>query len=1087
MQLSSRLPKKLSPFLTFGVAIVFLLVLDAALIQVLITRTEHFFRLNFQETAELMAQTLPLEEIRALEGRPEDVHKPVYERLKAQFKALQKSVPDCRFIYLLGRRADGRLFFFLDGEPPESPDYSPPGQVFSEAQPGFYQVFDRWMPLVTGPNTDRWGTWVTALVPLNAGRKDGVPVVLALDWDASDWKRRVFREAMLPVIVFTLAVLIFLGFCLGLFKHRMKLGLKAPAWMDYLESGIVVGCGFILTGLVAWLAHQAEGRNRQQVFQHWATIRMAALAKALDNVVNVELEGLGRFFEGSESVTWQEFQLFAGYLTRHGGVQAWGWMPAIPPARQFPFEQAMRAEGFTNFWIWQLDEAGQQVPATGRDIFYPVTFLAPWSGNQRAQGFDAGSHPVRRRAMEQAEHSGWATATDVVALIHDREHQQGMVIYRPVYAEKPSGTLSGFAFAALRLKDFLQQVVTDRLVPLEWYILGTPHGTGKTAISISPDAQQPCLVYSCSVLAAGRVHELRALGLETFEKLYPKRAGIMTMVAGVFLSGALGVLVGLVRRYEARLELEVAERTRELRESEETFRKLFEDSADPIMLLKQGRFVGCNKATLRLLQASDSSQLLGRTPQDISPSRQPDGRNSAAAALEYMQRAEAEGGCRFEWEVRRLDGQSLLVDVSLVPIVVKGEKHLYATWRDITERKKAELERERLQTQLIQAQKMELVGRLAGGVAHDFNNMLHVILNYTELTREDLPPHHPLQENLKEIKDAAQRSADLTRKLLGFARQQTISPRVLNLNESVQAMQKTLQRLMGEEVRLVCVPGPNLWPVKMDPLQLDQVLANLCVNARDAIAGVGTVTIETHNVTVDAAAAAQMEDCLPGDYVMLSVRDTGCGMTPEVKARIFEPFFTTKEVGKGTGLGLAMVYGVVQQNHGFIHVESQPGQGSCFRLYFPRHQGAAEVSSAPAGIKSRPEMGHETVLLVEDEAAVWRVVKTKLERLGYRVLVAGSPADALQLAEQARNGIDLLLTDVVMPGMNGRELYQTLLKHHPRLKCLYMSGYNANVIVERGVVEKGIHFLPKPFNLYTLSVKLREVLDGPPVDSSRPD
>jgi PAS domain S-box-containing protein len=536
------------------------------------------------------------------------------------------------------------------------------------------------------------------------------------------------------------------------------------------------------------------------------------------------------------------------------------------------------------------------------------------------------------------------------------------------------------------------------------------------------------------------------------------------------------------------LEFEVAERTEELRASEETFRKLFEDSFDAILLVKDGRFVDCNKAAIRLFRAHDKSQIVGLSPVDLSPVRQPDGRPSAEAAREYLELGEREGGCQFEWETRCLDGQSLMVEVTLMVIYLKGEKHLYNTVRDITARKKAEAERDRLQAQLLQAQKMESVGRLAGGVAHDFNNMLHVILNYTEMSKEDLPPHHPVQGHLQEIHDAARRSAELTRKLLGFSRQQTIMPKVLNLNEALESTRNMLQRSLGEEIQLEWIPGANLWPVKIDPLQLDQILTNLCVNARDAIAGTGKVTIETRNVTVDAATAAQMEDCLPGDYVMLAVSDTGCGMTPEVMERIFEPFFTTKPVGQGTGLGLSMVYGVMHQNHGFIQVESQVGKGSCFRLYFPRHEEAAAATpTAPAtNTKERPIMGHETVLLVEDEAAVWRVVKTKLERLGYRVLVAHGPEDALKLGQQARNGIDLLLTDVVMPGMNGRELYRQMLQYHPRLKCLYMSGHTANIISERGVVEEGIYFLPKPFNLYTLSVKMREVLAAPPVDPSLP-
>ncbi|WCJ61019.1 CHASE domain-containing protein [Fontisphaera persica] len=1080
--------RSFKPWILFGIAFLALLFLSLVLGGLLVQRTDRYFRLNIQEAAEMAAQTLPLDDIRSLMGGAKDLDNPVYARLKAQFQMFQKAQPGCRFVYLLGRRPDGQLFIFLDGEPPDSPDYSPPGQAYTEAAPGYHEVFKRWTPQVIGPVTDRWGTWVTALIPVNAGRMDGVPVVLGVDYDARAWQWNIMREAVMPVLFFTLLTA---GFFLGsalLFNHRRTMGVRAPTWLDYLEAGIVLGCGLLLTGLSAWLAHQAEYRNRHQVLQHWSAMRMVTLAKALDNVVHLELEGLGRFFEGSESVTWQEFQQYANYLTHNRAVQAWGWMPAISPWRKLPFEQAMRGEGLADFEIWEKDSLGNRVPAAGRDVFYPVTFLAPLEGNQAALGFDGGSHPGRRRALEAAARSGLTTATEPLQLVHEKAGQMGMIFYRPVFSDSPSGQLSGYAFAALRLEDFLRQVITDRLVPLEWSVLGTTNAAPLITISSMKGEKEPgCLAYGGVVLAGGQVFQVLACGGKAFEALYPKRAGLFTGLAGLFLSSALGVLVGFVRRYEARLEFEVAERTEELRASEETFRKLFEDSSDAILLTKDGRFVDCNKAAIRLFRAHDKSQIVGKTPVDFSPERQPDGRLSAEAAQQFLERGEEEG-CRFEWETRCLDGESLTVEVTLVKIELKGERHLYNTVRDITARKKAEAERDRLQAQLLQAQKMESVGRLAGGVAHDFNNMLHVILNYTEMSKEDLPPHHPVQSHLKEIYDAARRSAELTRKLLGFSRQQTIMPKLLNLNEALESTQKMLQRSLGEEIRLEWIPGANLWPVKIDPLQLDQILTNLCVNARDAIVGTGKVTIETRNVTVDEATASQMEDCLPGDYVMLAVSDTGCGMTPEVLQRIFEPFFTTKPVGQGTGLGLAMVYGVMQQNHGFIQVESHVGKGSCFRLYFPRHEEAPVAAPMAPAIqtKKRLEMGHETVLLVEDEAAVWRVVKTKLERLGYRVLVAHGPEDALKLGRQARTGIDLLLTDVVMPGMNGHELYQQMLQYHPRLKCLYMSGYTANIIAERGVVEDGIYFLPKPFNLYTLSVKMREVLAAPPVAPSPP-
>lgn len=384
-------------------------------------------------------------------------------------------------------------------------------------------------------------------------------------------------------------------------------------------------------------------------------------------------------------------------------------------------------------------------------------------------------------------------------------------------------------------------------------------------------------------------------------------------------------------------------------------------------------------------------------------------------------------------------------------------------------------EREHLQSQLNQAQKMESVGRLAGGVAHDFNNMLGAILGYTEMALERVDPAHPLHADLLQIRKAAERSADLTRQLLAFARKQTIMPKVLNLNETVGGMIKILRRLIGEEVELVWQPGAEIWPVRMDPSQIDQILANLCVNARDAIVGTGKIVIETGTVVFDQTHCAGHLEFVPGDFVMLSVSDTGCGMDKAIQSKLFEPFFTTKEIGKGTGLGLATVYGIVKQNNGFIDVYSESGLGSAFKIYLPRHIGKA-VQARKESAENPTRHGHETVLLVEDEPTILKMGTSMLERLGYQVVAAATPGEALRLAEKRLGEIHLLMTDVVMPEMDGRSLAKKLLTLYPTIKSLFMSGYTANVIAHHGVLDEGVQFIQKPFSMKELASKLREVL-----------
>ena len=385
-------------------------------------------------------------------------------------------------------------------------------------------------------------------------------------------------------------------------------------------------------------------------------------------------------------------------------------------------------------------------------------------------------------------------------------------------------------------------------------------------------------------------------------------------------------------------------------------------------------------------------------------------------------------------------------------------------------------QRENLESQLVQAQKMESVGRLAGGVAHDYNNISSIIIGYSELALEKVEPSDPLHNDLMEIFGAAKRSTDITRQLLAFARQQTIAPKILDLNSTIGSMIKMLRRLIGEDIDLAWLPESVVWPVKMDPSQVDQILANLCVNARDAIADVGKVTIETENISFDADYCADHAGFVPGDYVLLAVSDDGIGMDAETLDKIFEPFFTTKGKGKGTGLGLATVYGIVKQNEGFINVYSEPDKGTSIKIYLSRHTGQDAEALAEENIEIPLSQSSEVVLLVEDDASILKLGERILENLGYRVLAANSPEEAIHLAEEQKGNIHLLITDVVMPGMNGCELSEKLQGSYPNLKTLFMSGYTANVIAHRGVLKDGVSFISKPFSKMELARKVREVL-----------
>ncbi len=420
-------------------------------------------------------------------------------------------------------------------------------------------------------------------------------------------------------------------------------------------------------------------------------------------------------------------------------------------------------------------------------------------------------------------------------------------------------------------------------------------------------------------------------------------------------------------------------------------------------------------------------------------------------------------------------GEHRFISASNIPL--PDQNLMISTVQDVTERKRAETERETLQAQLNQAQKMESVGRLAGGVAHDFNNMLGVILGHAELAIGQVEPGSPLRSDLEEIRTAATRSADLTRQLLAFARKQPVTPRALDLNEAVGGMVRMMQRLIGERISLAWLPGHGVSPVLVDPSQLNQILTNLCANARDAIADVGRITISTRNASVEVDDGAGGPRVAPGDYVMLAVSDDGCGIDRDTLAHVFEPFFTTKGLGQGTGLGLAMVHGIVEQNGGFIDVRSEVGVGTTFRIYLPRHaETLVQVAADPAQVAPRAG-GGETILVVEDEPALLRMSTTMLARLGYGVVAAATPADAIQKAREHGRDIRLLLTDVILPEMNGHALASRLRDLQPGLRCLFMSGYPDDVIGQHGVLDGSVHFIQKPFSLAALGTALREALD----------
>jgi len=699
--------------------------------------------------ARLVAQAVIIEQVKTLNGSDVDLASPDYLRLKEQLALIRLVNPKCRFLYLAGRRNDGSIFFFVDSEPANSKDYSPPGQIYNEAAEEFRRSFDTGRAIVVGPTTDRWGKWVSALVPITNPSTGAVLAVLGMDIEVGDWQYDLaIRAAMRFILVASVLLFAFLFFK----AHR-------------------------------------DNRKIQN--------RDAALRK-------------------SESQYQQLFQSMA------------------------------------------------------QGVVY-----------QSADGQIVNANPA-------------------------------------------AGKILGLSLAQMQGKTSLEP---------NWLSVhenGTPF----------PGHEHP----SMQSLRTGQP--------------------VTGCVMGVFHPQ-----------------------------------------------LQETRWI--------------------------------------------------------------------LIDA--VPEFLAGETkpyRVYTTFTDITERKRAEAEREKLQAQLIQAQKMESIGRLAGGVAHDFNNLLTGINGYTELLLSGLSEGDPMYADLMEIKGAANRAAVLTSQLLAFSRKQLIAPKVIDLNNLLAGATNLLKRLIGEDVEWAFHPGEKLGLIKVDPHQIEQMLINLAVNARDAMPEGGKLTITTSNIRIDDEFIQRNPGATPGSYVVLAVSDNGCGIAPEVKEHLFEPFYTTKEKGKGTGLGLSMVYGIVKQNGGFIEVQSEVGAGSTFRIYLPQVFGKAEAVGKlkPDGLPT----GTEAILLVEDEDMMRHLARKLLERQGYRVFAVEHSEKAISMIKDPDFTFDLLLTDIVMPNLSGRQLYEGMRALRPDLRVLYISGYTEDSLAPQGVLNEGTNFIKKPFSIESLAHKVREVLDNKP-------
>jgi PAS domain S-box-containing protein len=1006
---------------------------------------------------------------------------------------------------------------------------------------------------------------------------------------------------------------------------------------------------FLTVSLYVFVSHK-----EQQRIENEFRLKAGMIASQIKQEWDAHLDALyseAGFVTAYKQVDRDQFRVFArSWLARHKSFQALEWIPKVEHAERSGYEEAAWRDGYPDFKITEIAKDGLLVERTPQPEYFPVYYVEPYEGNEKALGFDLSSGNNRMRALNQALITGKPVGTGRIILVQEKAGQYGFLVFMPVYDRKTSSTgeqelreaLRGFAVGVFCIGDAMSVVAGQ----------AEPQGIRIQLTDLTADQGEQLLYDSMPATPARgdsktprqsvtSVAPWQVTTLEIAERRWQlsfsptadylaehRSFQAWSVLAGglIFAAGAcafLLVMTGRTARVEVlvserttALELEIAERRQaedELRRSQRQLADIIEFLPDPTFVINnEGTVIAWNRAMKEMTGVS-RSKMIGRgdfeyslpffgkrrpilidlvfaseekkreyydsvskvggnivaetyapetyggkgaylwgvatglfdeqgnvtgaiesirdinerklaeialreseerfarffraSPVGTSISRLSDGQvgdaNDAFLGLFGYTREELVGRSSLElgmWvnpekrprmveilkekgrihnfvnKFRRKSGEIFLVLSFADMIEIAGDQYVLSLIYDITERKRGEEERRKLEEQLFQAQKMESVGRLAGGVAHDFNNMLGVIIGRAEMALQQDVSNDKLQHNLKEILKAGLRSADLTRQLLAFARKQTAVAKILDLNDTISGMLQMLRRLIGEDIDLLWAPELDLWKVKIDPSQVDQILVNLVVNARDAISGVGAITMRTDNVAIEDSESAQTPELIAGQYVLLTVSDTGTGMTQEVRENIFEPFFTTKEMGKGTGLGLSTVYGIVKQNDGFIYVESEPEKGTTFKIYLPRVEvETAQVDSEEITLK-RPT-GTETVLLVEDDEGILDLGKMILENLGYTVLAAQTPVDSIRLAKEHPGDIHLLITDVVMPEMNGRELAELVGTIRPNLRCLYMSGYSADLIAHRGILDEGLNFIQKPFGSDDLAVRVRQVLD----------
>ena len=1032
-----------------------------------------------QRQSTAIASTLTADLARRLTFTAADKDNPAYRLTSRQMRAYGRAT-GLRCIYSLAIRGSA-IVFGPESLLPGDPLSSPPGTVYKMPPAATWSVFRSGQPAVVGPVADEYGTFITGLAPVVDSGAGEVLMLVGVDIIADQWRVSVARSRLPPMAATLLLVAIVVA-AMAALGARQRLEPDRQGRLRHTETVVTAAVGLALTATLVAGLHDAGVRQEVR--------SLAAVAEAVGRRPATNIEGMRdaivdvtRYLESSDSVSRDEFRWFTAPVLGSFAC-LYGWAPRVPAHRRASFEAAVRGQGIAGFEIRKLDWSGRPVRAADRPVYYPITYLEPARDGSPFIGMDLMSDPVSRAAVEEAIRTQAPAIRGPVALETKRSALRVNLLCTPAMGRdgrQPSGCLvlalpiSGMLDRALaanvRDQPGLEVDLLDITGPGDLTVLGSSAGRAGTRLQAPLRAP---LTTVFPVFAHGRAHAVLLRAGPGYYRDDPLSGPNVALVLGLLLSAAVTALVGFLRSRQQYAEQQVVERTRALQESEDRLASIFHAVSEAVLLYDPGSdtIIDVNDRLLEIFGYPREQALrlsladLCAAPPDVVLAR----------AGPQAQRALASERVIAEWELKDSSGRTFWGEVSTTAARIAGRPCIIATMRDITERRQAEAERAKLEDQLRQARKMEAVGQLAGGIAHDFNNILQAISGHAELALQRVGPEGPAADRLRHIDEAAERAAVLVSQLLAFSRRQIMKPEPLDPNEVIATLLKMLGSLIGEHIRLDFVPGHGLGTIHADRGMLEQVLMNLCVNARDAMPDGGTLTIETEDVVLDESHAETHPGARPGRYALITVTDSGCGMDAETLERAFEPFFTTKEVGRGTGLGLATVYGIVHQHDELIYIYSEKGVGTSFKVYLP----SAEQVAAPARRRAEESVagGKETILIAEDDEMVRNLAAEVLTDAGYSVLTANDGAQALAVLQDRGHAVDLMLLDVVMPHMGGKAVMEHAARLGLSIPTLFSSGYSADSVHTGFVLHEGLRLVRKPYRPADLLRRVRQTLDS---------